>query len=70
MELVVRWAALVVQWLRLRVSPPGDMGSIYVWGTKIPHAMWHSQNKKGSQEELSALCLSTRKGMTIVHYRR
>ena len=30
--------SLVVQWLRLRASTVGGMGSIPVWGTKIPHA--------------------------------
>ena len=41
------------------VSPAGHMGSIYVWGTKIPHAMWHSKKKKkkGSQEKLCPLSL-------------
>ena len=35
--------SLVVQWLRLRASNSGSMGSIPGQGTKIPHAVWHSQ---------------------------
>ena len=36
---------LVVQWLRLRASNTGRVGSILGWGTKIPHAMWRSWEK-------------------------
>ena len=32
--------SLVVQWLRLRTSNAGDVGSISGQGTKIPHAAW------------------------------
>ena len=32
--------SLAVQWLRLRASTAGGMGSISGWGTKIPHATW------------------------------
>ena len=33
------------KWLRLLASNAGDLGSIPDWGTKIRHAMWHSQKK-------------------------
>ena len=39
-------ASLVVQWLRLHASTAGGMGSIPGRGTKIPHAAWHSHEKK------------------------
>jgi len=32
--------------LRLHIFSAGDMGWILGQGTKIPHAMWHGQNKK------------------------
>ena len=35
--------SLTVQWLRLHASTPGSMGSIPGQGTKIPHAIWHTQ---------------------------
>ena len=35
--------SLVVQWLRLCASTAGDVGLIPGWGTKIPHAIGHSQ---------------------------
>ena len=38
--------SLVVQWLRLCASMAGGTGLIPGWGTKIPHAAWHSQKKK------------------------
>ena len=45
--------SLVVQWLGLRASTAGGMGSIPGqgtkipgWGTKIMHAVWHGQKKK------------------------
>ena len=38
--------SLVVQWLRLRASTAGGMGSIPGWGTKILHAVWRGQNKQ------------------------
>ena len=37
---------LVVQWLRLRASNAGAVGSIPSWGTKILHAEQHSQENK------------------------
>ena len=36
----------MVQWLGLCASAAGGMGSIPGWGTKIPHAARHSQEKK------------------------
>jgi len=33
--------SMAVQWLRLPSSAVGA-GSIHGWGTKIPHAAWHS----------------------------
>ena len=33
-------------WLRLHASNAGGVGSIPGQGTKIPHAVWHSQKKK------------------------
>ena len=38
--------SLVVQWLRLQVSPARGMGSILGWGTKIPHIVWPQKKKK------------------------
>ena len=38
---------LVVQWFRLCTSNGGDMSSVPGWGTKTPHAVWHSQKKGG-----------------------
>ena len=35
--------SLVAQWLRLCVYNAGGKGSIPGWGTKISHAMQHSQ---------------------------
>ena len=35
--------SLVVQWLRICASTAGDVGLIPGWGTKIPHAIGHSQ---------------------------
>ena len=32
-------------WLRLWVSTAGGLGLIPAWGTKILHALWHSQKK-------------------------
>ena len=37
---------LVVQWLRLRASNAGAVGSIPSWGTKILHAEQYSQENK------------------------
>ena len=39
--------SLAVQWLRRHASTAGGTGSIPGPGTKIPHAMWCSQKKKG-----------------------
>ena len=44
-------ASLVVQWLRLRTSTAGGTGSIPGQGTKIPHAVWHSQKKKKEKKK-------------------
>ena len=38
--------SLAVQWLRLRASTAGGMGSIPGQGTKIPHAALHGQKKE------------------------
>ena len=40
----------MVQGLRLHPSTAGGMGNIRGWGTKILHAMWHSQNVKKKRE--------------------
>jgi len=37
--------SLVVQWLRLPASTAGGTDWIPSWGTKIPHAAQHGQNK-------------------------
>ena len=36
----------LVQWLRLRTSNAGGVGSIPGWGTKIPHAAWQKKKEK------------------------
>ena len=36
----------MVQWLRLQASNAGDVGSIPGRRSKVPHAMWHDQEKK------------------------
>lgn len=43
--------SLVVQWLRLRASTAGSMGSMLGQGTRIPHIVWHGQqtNKNNNQ---------------------
>ena len=38
--------SLAVQWLRLRASNTGGMGTIPGQGTKIPHAARHGQKIK------------------------
>ena len=38
--------SLVVQLLRLCPSNAGGVGSIPGWGTKVPHAAWHSQKER------------------------
>ena len=48
-------ASLVVQWLRLYASTAGGTGSISGQGTKIPHAMEHSQKKKINAPKCSIL---------------
>ena len=42
---------LVVHWLRLCTSTAGDMGVIPDRGTKIPHAVRHSQKKKKKRKK-------------------
>ena len=37
---------MAVQWLRLRASNAGGPGSIPVWETKIPHAVWPKEKMK------------------------
>lgn len=47
MTLQVSWEGpLIVQWLRLRDSNPGGMGSIPGQGSRVPHAVWPEQLKK------------------------
>ena len=36
----------VILWLRLHASNAGGVGSTPGGGTKIPHAVWCSQNRK------------------------
>ena len=50
--------SLAVQWLGLRASTAGGTNSIPGQGTKIPHAMQHSQKKK---KESAALCYNLTK---------
>ena len=38
-------------WLRLWVSTAGGLGLIPAWGTKILHALWHSQKKLANQTQ-------------------
>ena len=38
-----RGPSLVVQWLRFHAYSAGGTGLNFGWGTKIPHALWHSQ---------------------------
>ena len=42
--------SLMVQWLRLHASKAGDVGSVPGWGTKILHASWHGQKRKGRKK--------------------
>ena len=42
---VGRGTSLMAQWLRLRVSNAGGMGSTPGQGTKIPHARQHGEIK-------------------------
>ena len=46
LKILIRGTCLVVQWLGLCASTSENMGLIPGWGTKIPHAPWHSQKKK------------------------
>ena len=46
----MRGTCLVVQWLGLCASTSENMGLIPGWGTKIPHAPWHSQKKKKNRK--------------------
>ena len=46
---------LVVQWLRLCASTREGTGSVLQyrgWGTKTPHAVWHSQKVKITKKKL------------------
>ena len=48
---------LVVQWLRLCAPNTGGAGSVLRyrgWGTKTPHAVWHSQKVKDYKKEEAA----------------
>ena len=36
----------MVRWIRVCISTAEGMGLIPGWGTKILHAVWHSQKKK------------------------
>ena len=38
--------SLTVQWLGLRASTAGGVGSIPGWGTRIPHATWCGRRKE------------------------
>ena len=55
-------ASLKVQWLRLCAFTVGDTGSIPGSGTKVPHALWHSQeqqtNEKGGNPKSDHILLS------------
>ena len=42
---------MVIQWLGLGVSNAEGAGSIPGQGTKIPRAIWHSQNTKKKKKE-------------------
>ena len=50
---------MAVQWLRLRASTSGGMCSIPSQGTKIPHAMQHSQKKEREREKQVLVLLNT-----------
>ena len=43
---LIRGTSLVAQWLGLHASNAESTGSILGQGTKIPHAVWHSQKIK------------------------
>ena len=42
------------QWLRLHTSNAGGTSSIPGWGTKIPHAMRHSQKTERKKKKIHA----------------
>ena len=42
---------MVVQWLGLGASNAEGTGSIPGQGTKIPHAIWNSQNTKNKTDK-------------------
>ena len=44
---------MVIQWLGLGVSNAEGTGSIPGQGTKIPRAIWHSQNTKKKKKRNS-----------------
>ena len=50
---VVLGTSLTVLWLRLPASNAGDLGLIPGQGTKIPHAVQHSQEKKKEERTRS-----------------
>ena len=50
-EMLCRGTSPVVQWLRLCASNSRGVGLILSLGTEIPHASWHNQSKKCSQEK-------------------
>lgn len=36
---------LVTQWLRFPTENAGGTGSLPVWGTRVPHPVWHGKKK-------------------------
>ena len=44
--------SLVVQWLRLRASTAGGVGSIPGQGTKIPASVWPGEKKKKEEHNV------------------
>lgn len=55
-----------VPWLRLHISPAGDMSSIPDQGTKILHAVRHGQGKKKKKVE-TRKCLTGCKNWKMFH---
>ena len=49
----------MVQWLRLRTSNAGHMGSISSQGTKIPHALLPKKKKKSIVGDVTKGLFST-----------
>ena len=41
----------MAQWLRIRASTAGGMGSIPGQGNKIPHAAWRGQKTNKQQQQ-------------------